>query len=131
MELLTSASLGHFVLMLLALFVGLSIVEGIIMHFFRLASLRRCLGQSIAINLISTVVGLGLVFIIRLTAFSDLRFDNEASHIPFWVSTWLVIVIIESLTLKAVNKPASWEKAFTVSMTMNAVTFLGLYAMAL
>jgi hypothetical protein len=131
MELLTSASLGHFVLMLLVLFLGLSIVEGVIMHFFRLASLRRSLGQSIAINFISTVVGLGLVFLIRLTAFSDLRFDNEAAHIPFWVSAWLVIVIIESLALKALNKPASWEKAFTVSMTMNAVTFLGLYTMAL
>jgi hypothetical protein len=115
---LSGANLGAGIAVLVILFLIIVFIEAVVMLLFKLNKFKKCLTDSLLVNLASLVAG----FI--LTALEiNISFGGSESSFTGFLIAFLVTVVVEGFLLMALNRKTPPGKVWLVTVVMNAVTY--------
>ena len=103
------------------LFIGVSIVEWVILLLFKLGNPGKLFLHSLLVNFVSTIFG--YVLAEPLSSISQ----NDSSGLLSWLTFFIVTVLVEGFLLQILNKQQPAKKVWMATFTMNLVSYLALY----
>jgi len=98
------------------LFMGIVVVEAVILRLLDWPSIRTALLDSFQVNLVTTILGIFME-----------SFDVVSMSYETWVMLWVTSVIVEGVLLQAIR----WQpvrKTWAASFVMNIVSYIAMYA---
>ncbi|HZH67424.1 MAG TPA: hypothetical protein VEY10_21205 [Flavisolibacter sp.] len=112
-------------LFIIAPFAIAFILEAIVLYYFRLQPVKRIIGITIAINLISV----GIIFFAAMPLLAKLGYQFNGLNLPpqLVVFLWWFSSVVDGVTLTLFLRKHDKARLFMASILMNFLSYLFLY----